>query len=186
MAQDTGRPTDPEKGTAIQEVTGIITIAWQGFVDSPTWNLDDHPEPSQSARNQPASSRPPKGGSNFGDSSGPIFSMYSKITKEEDDQLAERWQKDADGILIFVSPVSTTFILLRTNITWDHSRPVYSPQQSPHYLPYPSRTSDRALKILPHSTSGISIRFSPTRTLRPALLLSPNSLSSLLRYMLSG
>jgi hypothetical protein len=30
--------------------------------------------------------------------------MYSKIAKEEDDQLAERWQKDADGILIFVSP----------------------------------------------------------------------------------
>ena len=30
--------------------------------------------------------------------------MYSKMTKEEDDQVAERWQKDADGVLIFVSP----------------------------------------------------------------------------------
>ena len=29
--------------------------------------------------------------------------MYSKITKEGDDRVAERWQKDADGILIFVS-----------------------------------------------------------------------------------
>jgi hypothetical protein len=29
--------------------------------------------------------------------------MYSKIAKEEDNQVAERWQKDADGILIFVS-----------------------------------------------------------------------------------
>ena len=104
MAQDTGRQTDPEKGNTTQDVPGIMTIVCQGFVDSPTWNLDDHPELPQSARNQPPSSRPPKGGSNFGDSSGPIFSMYSKITKEEDDQLAERWQKDADGILIFVSP----------------------------------------------------------------------------------
>ena len=34
--------------------------------------------------------------------------MYSKITKEEDDRVAERWQKDADGILIFVSLHNTT------------------------------------------------------------------------------
>jgi hypothetical protein len=41
--------------------------------------------------------------------------MYSKITKEGDDQLAERWQKDADGILIFVSPCinihTTTYLI---------------------------------------------------------------------------
>jgi len=30
--------------------------------------------------------------------------MYSKFAKEEDDDLVDRWQKDADGILIFVSP----------------------------------------------------------------------------------
>ena len=30
--------------------------------------------------------------------------MYSKIAKEEDDEMAESWQKDADGILIFVRP----------------------------------------------------------------------------------
>jgi hypothetical protein len=30
--------------------------------------------------------------------------MYSKIGEEEDNQMAERWQKDADGIVIFVSP----------------------------------------------------------------------------------
>jgi hypothetical protein len=30
--------------------------------------------------------------------------MYSKMAKEEDDETAERWQKDADGILIFVRP----------------------------------------------------------------------------------
>jgi hypothetical protein len=40
----------------------------------------------------------------FGDSSGPLFSMYSKAAEEEDNKMVERWQKDADGILIFVTP----------------------------------------------------------------------------------
>jgi len=100
MSQDTGRPTDPEMGNTIQDVTGIVNVACPCPVDSPTRKPDDDPELSH---NQP-SSLPPKGESNFGDSSGPIFSMYSKMTKEEDDQVAERWQKDADGVLIFVSP----------------------------------------------------------------------------------
>jgi hypothetical protein len=30
--------------------------------------------------------------------------MYSKIAEEEDSKMTERWQKDADGITIFVSP----------------------------------------------------------------------------------
>jgi hypothetical protein len=29
--------------------------------------------------------------------------MYSKIAEKEDNAMVERWQKDADGILIFVS-----------------------------------------------------------------------------------
>jgi hypothetical protein len=29
--------------------------------------------------------------------------MYSNIVEEEDNKMSERWQKDADGILIFVS-----------------------------------------------------------------------------------
>jgi hypothetical protein len=41
--------------------------------------------------------------STFGDSSGELFSLYSKIAKEEDDEKIERWKKDADGILVFVS-----------------------------------------------------------------------------------
>ena len=41
--------------------------------------------------------------SNFGDSSGPLYSMYSTAAEDEDNKMAERWQKDADGILIFVS-----------------------------------------------------------------------------------
>ena len=42
--------------------------------------------------------------SSFGDSSGPLFSIYSKAAEEEDNKMVKRWQKDADGILIFVSP----------------------------------------------------------------------------------
>ena len=30
--------------------------------------------------------------------------MYVKMSQEEDNKMADRWQKDADGILIFVSP----------------------------------------------------------------------------------
>ena len=53
----------------------------------------------QSAQNQSL-----QGESIFGDSSGPLFSMYSKAAEEEDNKMVGRWQKDADGILIFVSP----------------------------------------------------------------------------------
>jgi Family of unknown function (DUF6535) len=40
--------------------------------------------------------------SEFSDSSGPLFLLYRDVTKEEDNKMAERWQKDAEGILIFV------------------------------------------------------------------------------------
>lgn len=51
----------------------------------------------------PTGTQLPQGEFNFGDSSVPLFSLYSKIAEEEDNKLADRWQKDADGILIFVS-----------------------------------------------------------------------------------
>ena len=51
-----------------------------------------------------ASNQPLQGESNIGDSSGLLFSIYSKAAEEEDNKMVERWQKDADGILIFVSP----------------------------------------------------------------------------------
>jgi hypothetical protein len=184
MSQDSNKQVDTEKGKTDHDVTGIATVT----CPLPSWThkcvkLDDHPELPQLSKNQP-SSPPPKGESNFGDSSGPIFSMYSKITKEEDDRDAERWQKDADGVLIFVSP------RVQYSCYYAHKlcyyRPVYSPLQSPHYLPYPSRISDQVLKILPHSTLGISIKFSRIRTLHPPLRLSLNLLRFPLRYMLYG
>ena len=60
--------------------------------------IDGHRDHPQSTPNQPLQRE-----SNFGDSSGPLFSIYSKEAEEEDDKMVERWQKDADGILIFVS-----------------------------------------------------------------------------------
>jgi hypothetical protein len=33
--------------------------------------------------------------------------MYSEHAEEEDNKMAERWQKDADGIIIFVRPTLT-------------------------------------------------------------------------------
>ncbi len=54
-------------------------------------------------RQQSAPNPPSHGESNFGDSSGPLFSTYSKAAEDEDNKMVERWQKDADGILIFVS-----------------------------------------------------------------------------------
>lgn len=48
--------------------------------------------------------QPSQGESNSPDSSGPLFTMYSNIAEEEDDKMVERWQKDAEGIIIFVRP----------------------------------------------------------------------------------
>ena len=43
-----------------------------------------------------------RGGFDFVDSSGPIFSMYMEMAEEEDKKLAESWKADAEGILVFV------------------------------------------------------------------------------------
>ena len=37
-----------------------------------------------------------------------FFSVSSAVAKKEDDEMAERWQKDAEGILLFVSPRAGT------------------------------------------------------------------------------
>lgn len=38
----------------------------------------------------------------YGDSSGPLFAIYSKSVEKNDNLMCERWQKDADGMIIFV------------------------------------------------------------------------------------
>jgi hypothetical protein len=67
--------------------------------NSPTCIVDGHPSQVPS---QPVPNRPFKGENNLGDSSGFLFALYSKLTQEEDTKMAERWQKDAEGIIIFV------------------------------------------------------------------------------------
>jgi hypothetical protein len=41
--------------------------------------------------------------------------MYSKLAEEEDNKMVDRWQKEAEGILIFVSHSvgAHTFYVLR-------------------------------------------------------------------------
>ena len=46
------------------------------------------------------------GESSFVDGSGPLFAMYLELAEEEDKKKAESWKADADGILVFVSPIS--------------------------------------------------------------------------------
>jgi hypothetical protein len=50
-----------------------------------------------------SSNYPLQAGSNLGDGSEPLFSIYSNTAEKEDNKMAERWQRDAQGILIFVS-----------------------------------------------------------------------------------
>jgi hypothetical protein len=58
----------------------------------------------------PTQDQPSQAGSNFSDSSGPVFSLYSKMAVEEDDKMAERWKTNADGILIFVSLCASPYL----------------------------------------------------------------------------
>ena len=60
-------------------------------------------------------SRPSREERSFGDSSGPFFSIYSTTAEEEDNKMVDRWQKDADGILFFVSPCVGNRIVLYLN-----------------------------------------------------------------------
>ena len=62
-----------------------------------------------------APNQPSQADLNFGDSSEPLFSMYTKVAEDEDNKMVETWQKDADGILIFVSPCLKIHIVLHVN-----------------------------------------------------------------------
>ena len=102
MSQAENRQTDLEKGDgSAQAVAGILTIVLT-LLNSPTCKVGDHPGPSRSTPNQ--LSCPPQEECDLGDISGSIYSQYSKLAEEEDNNMAKRCQKDADGILIFVSP----------------------------------------------------------------------------------
>jgi hypothetical protein len=90
---------------------------------------------SQSAPNAPLHSSTTD--TNYGDSSWPLYAMYSKIVQEEDNKTAKLHQKSADGILIFVSPCVTP-LFLRTSI--GKHRAVYTRSLSPYFLRSHSQT----------------------------------------------
>ncbi|KAH9989145.1 hypothetical protein BJV77DRAFT_905110, partial [Russula vinacea] len=61
-------------------------------------------------------------------SSGQLFSMYSKFAEAEDNKMAERWQKDADGILIFAGLFSAVVATLLSVTISDLTPPQPQPQ----------------------------------------------------------
>ncbi|KAH9995056.1 hypothetical protein BJV77DRAFT_268927 [Russula vinacea] len=70
-------------------------------------NSGDQAQLAPNQQPQPSQAQP-----NFGDSSGPLFSIYSKTAEEEDNKNAERWKNDADGILIFTGLFSAAVAAL--------------------------------------------------------------------------
>ncbi len=74
-----------------------------------------------------ARNEPPQRGPRVFDGAGRIFSMYLEMALEEDKKLAESWEADADGVLIFVG----LYYLLPCNVTCSKAgRLVYSPLPS--------------------------------------------------------
>ena len=81
--------------------------------------------------------------------------MYSKTAEEEDTKMADRWQKDADGVLIFVSPrvsIRISLCIIRNNLDWFILRsrcsatfrvtPEPHPQRSGHLILSPKHLWD--------------------------------------------
>jgi len=124
---------------------------------------DVHRDPPHSAPNH----SPPRL-SSFGDSSRPLHSIYSKVTEEADNRMTERCQKDAESILVFVSPHVSLYTTLRIN--WN-CRLVYSLLLSVHCFQCLCKTSSPTLRIHRRSISRASISSSPTLILRTRLFL---------------
>jgi len=109
--------------------------------------VDGHSDQPQPIQDLPL--QPHQGEINYGDRSWPLYAMYSKVTQEEDNKLAERWQKALDGLLVFVSP-HVTPQFLHTSI--GNHRLAYSLPLSLHCSQSQSRTSSLALGIPRSST----------------------------------
>lgn len=131
-------------------------VSYHAFPTLLTCPQDDH-------LHEPESSQ---GESRFGDSSAPLFTMYSKIAEEEDNKMIERWQKDSEGIIIFVRNIRFRAVV-RTNCGL--CRLVYSLLSSLQRSLYQFRTLDPTHRILPRSISRkcISSRLTPMHLARP-------------------
>ena len=88
--------------------------------------------------------------SNLGDYSGQLFSIYSGAAQEEDYKTVEQWQRDADGVLIFVSPRVRICLYLRMN--WNTiERSILCRSRDPpcRYRPGPETKQPLYFRILP-------------------------------------
>jgi len=47
----------------------------------------------------------------YSDSSGPLFKIYSKSAEERDTRVFKRWEKEANGIILFVRPKAVSYML---------------------------------------------------------------------------
>jgi len=94
MSKATSPPADIERGKR----TGEFSALSLSSLSSSARIAGDPTDLPQPIRNQPLG-----GESGIDDSSGRLFSMYSKMAEEGDNKMVERWQRDADGILVFVS-----------------------------------------------------------------------------------
>jgi hypothetical protein len=86
-------PPEEQRTSVLSDTQLYRALSTNSF--SPIAGLRDFPRLEQNQSFQ--------GQTSFTDSSGPVFHMYVNMTEGEDDKMANRWQKDADGILIFVS-----------------------------------------------------------------------------------
>jgi hypothetical protein len=103
----------------------------------------------------------------FHDSSGKLFSLYSRISEEEDDKMTDLWQQEAtNGILVFVSPHGLHSCYYAHKLEHSGYRPVYCLPLSPPCLLYPSRISGQTLRTPPHSISRVFSGFLLTQTSR--------------------
>ena len=94
----------PKMGTEILKEACVTRRLHPSSLILQTCIVDGRHDQPQSTSNQPTPNRPLLGQSDYGDSSWPLYLMYSKIAEEEDNRMVERCQKDKDGTLIIVSP----------------------------------------------------------------------------------
>ena len=103
----TTKDPDLERGNGPGMCYSSIRPVLADFIMPITGGKHDDPQSTSDQRQ--------KGEFTFGDSSGPLFSMYSKAAEDEDNNMVEGWKKDAEGILIFVSPCVGIHIILFVN-----------------------------------------------------------------------
>ena len=108
-----------------REGTEQVCLTCRSDLFSPNTNHKCYAVHIDGDQTQSATDQQSRDGPSFGDSSGPFFSMYSNAAEEEDNKMVKRWQKDADGILIFVSPCVRIYMILCTNLN-RNTRLVYS------------------------------------------------------------